>query len=79
MSLPKLYTANEAAEYLRISARTVRDYCKSGRIHGAKVTGKHWLIPEESLIAYVTPVETEATPAKRRAVKRQTFKHLNFD
>ena len=39
-------SAKEAAEKWGISERSVRNYCASGRIYGAFLTGKTWNIPE---------------------------------
>lgn len=38
----------EAAKKWNISERTVRNYCASGKITGAFLTGKTWNIPEEA-------------------------------
>ena len=39
-------SAKEAAEKWGISERSVRNYCASGRVDGAFLTGKTWNIPE---------------------------------
>lgn len=38
----------EAAEKWNISERSVRNYCATGRINGAVLLGKNWLIPSDS-------------------------------
>lgn len=41
-------TAAETAEKWGISERTVRNYCRLGRIEGAFTDGKIWLIPRNA-------------------------------
>ena len=36
------------AEKWRISERSVRNYCTKGRVAGAKLNGKNWLIPKDA-------------------------------
>ncbi len=61
-----LVTVREAANYLRISARTVYRLIESGQI-GAVRIGKQWRIPasdlpgREQLAAPVPPAENQAT------------------
>ena len=47
----KLYTPNEAAEFLRISRRSVYNYIKAGQLKAAKI-GKQWRITENNLIEF---------------------------
>lgn len=54
MPLPQLMTPDEAAEYLGVSAYTVRQRLKSGEIPGRK-HGARWLIRVVDLIHYVEP------------------------
>jgi excisionase family DNA binding protein len=54
MPLPQLLTPDEAAEYLGISAYTVRQRLKIGEIPGRK-HGARWLIRVVDLIQYVEP------------------------
>ncbi len=42
----KFLSVATTAEKWNISARSVRNYCKEGRIPGAFLTGKTWNIPE---------------------------------
>ena len=39
----------ECAKKLNISARSVRNYCATGRIAGAKLIGKTWLVPSDTV------------------------------
>lgn len=41
-------TASEIAKKWNISERSVRNYCKQGRVKGAELKGKLWLIPEDA-------------------------------
>jgi excisionase family DNA binding protein len=52
--LPQLISPDEAADYLGISAYTVRGRLKSGDIPGRK-HGARWLIRVADLIQYVEP------------------------
>lgn len=39
-------SVSEAAKRWHISPRSVRQYCEDGRVSGAKLVGKTWMIPE---------------------------------
>ena len=41
-------TVNEIAKKWKISERSVRNYCQQGRVKGAELKGKTWIIPENS-------------------------------
>mgnify|MGYP002588115088 FL=1 len=43
----KYLTVKQVAEKWNISERSVRNYCKNGRIVGAVIKGKHWIIPDD--------------------------------
>ncbi len=43
-----ILTASEIAKKWGISERSVRNYCKQGRVKGAELKGKLWLIPEDA-------------------------------
>jgi len=47
----KLLTLHEAAEVLRLSTRTVREYVKRGEISG-KIIGKRWRFRRADLDAF---------------------------
>ena len=49
---PTLYTVDEVADILRLSAETVRDYIHDGHIRGMKV-GNRWRVSEEALTAFI--------------------------
>lgn len=44
----KYITAIEAAKKWEISERSVRNYCAEGRVAGAILVGKTWMIPEDA-------------------------------
>ena len=41
-------TASEIAKKWNISERSVRNYCQQGRVKGAEIKGKTWIIPEDA-------------------------------
>lgn len=41
-------TASEIAKKWNISERSVRNYCRQGRVKGAELKGKTWIIPEDA-------------------------------
>lgn len=43
------FTTSEMAEIWKISRRRVTTFCREGRIEGAVLKGKTWLIPSESV------------------------------
>jgi excisionase family DNA binding protein len=51
----KLYTVDEAAEYLKVSPFTLRDWLRADRIHGFRMGGTRlgWRIPESELKRFV--------------------------
>ncbi len=54
-------TSAECAEKWGVSQRRVAIYCKQGRIEGAVIRGKMWLIPEGA--------EKPEDPRKARKVR----------
>lgn len=65
MNAPRDYTSTEAAEILRVTQETVRLYCRSGQIPGARRRGKYgdWLIPAQGLKDFLEPPEGGVVPA----------------
>ena len=45
----KYLTCEQIAKIWNVSIRSVRNYCASGRVEGAYLEGKTWMIPETSL------------------------------
>jgi excisionase family DNA binding protein len=54
----RLYTIREAAEFLRFSTRTVREYLKRGEIKG-KIIGKQWRFKRADLDAFFENAPSE--------------------
>ena len=48
LSMKKYLTSNEISKIWKISERSVRDYCSKGRVVGAYLGGKTWMIPEDA-------------------------------
>src|SRR5437868_13262285 len=53
MLMPELLTTNEAAAYLRLSARKLYELVAQGAVPCTKVTGR-WLFPRAALDRWVT-------------------------
>ena len=45
--MKKYLTSNEISKIWKVSERSVRDYCSKGRVIGAYLEGKTWMIPED--------------------------------
>ena len=48
LSMKKYLTSNDISKIWKISERSVRDYCSKGRVVGAYLDGKTWMIPEDA-------------------------------
>ena len=46
--MKKYLTSNEISKIWKVSERSVRDYCFKGRVIGAYLDGKTWMIPEDA-------------------------------
>jgi excisionase family DNA binding protein len=62
MSLPALYTPEEAAAKLKVTRRAVYKWLMSGRLNGLRV-GQHWRITEDELINFMQQGGHEAKVA----------------
>jgi len=49
MSELKVYTPEEVAKILKVSAKTVRSYLRKGELKGAKIGGREWRVTEEQI------------------------------
>ena len=77
MSMPALYTPDEAAAKLKVTRRAVYQWLADGRLKGLRV-GQHWRIPEEELISFMrkggkdvhlnAPVEDSSAASNRSDV-----------
>jgi excisionase family DNA binding protein len=59
MVVVKLYSPDEAAEHLGVTANTVRAWLRDGNIKGIKLGGRIWRISEEALNDFINASETE--------------------
>ena len=48
LSMKKYLTSSEISKIWKVSERSVRDYCSKGRVIGAYLDGKTWMIPEDT-------------------------------
>ena len=48
LSMKKYLTSGEISKIWKVSERSVRDYCSKGRVIGAYLDGKTWMIPEDT-------------------------------
>ena len=48
LSMKKYLTSIEISKIWKVSERSVRDYCSKGRVIGAYLNGKTWMIPEDT-------------------------------
>lgn len=46
MAIPKLYDRHEAAEYLRVSVKTIHEWIRAGKLRSTKVGGKRYFTEE---------------------------------
>jgi excisionase family DNA binding protein len=53
MVMEKLYTPEQAAEILQVTAAVVREWLKGGKLKGAKVAGHLWRIKESDLKVFL--------------------------
>jgi len=55
--MEKLYTLEEAAEYLRVHIDTAREYCRTGKLKAYKINDWEWRIKQEDLEAFLKEVQ----------------------
>jgi len=61
MALPKMYTKQEAADYLRVNPKTISRHIEAKKLTCVK-SGKFVLIPESAIAEYV---RVNTIPAKK--------------
>ncbi len=49
MTQSPYYTVDEVAEILHTHVETVRKWCRSGKLEGARKFGKDWFIPRTTI------------------------------
>lgn len=64
-----LLTTVEMAEKWKVSRHRIAEFCKEGRIEGAVLKGKTWLIPED--------VEKPTDPRKKSHSQNNLEKGIN--
>lgn len=52
--LPKLYTVEQAASYLKLSERTIRNKISKGQLGSTRIARGRVVITEEHLLEYIT-------------------------
>ena len=67
----KYITAAEAATKWEISERSVRNYCAEGRVAGAMLFGKTWMIPEDTQKPIRKPRKDAAVASLLDILKRE--------
>ena len=67
----KYITAADAAKKWEISERSVRNYCAEGRVAGAVLFGKTWMIPEDTQKPIRKPRKDAAEASLLDILKRE--------
>ncbi len=67
----KYITASEAATKWELSERSVRNYCAEGRVAGAILLGKTWMIPEDAQKPMRKPRKDAASDSLIDILKRE--------
>jgi len=67
----KYITAAEAATKWELSERSVRNYCSEGRVAGAIILGKTWMIPEDTQKPMRKPRKDAASDSLLDILKRE--------
>jgi excisionase family DNA binding protein len=62
MPLGQLYTANDAAQYLRLTEQTVLQLARSGKLHGVRI-GNRWRFTPDELEQFIAILPTNS-PSK---------------
>ncbi len=60
--MEKLYTVEEAAEYLQVVPATVREWLRKGEMKGVKLGGRIWRIREQDLVEYLDKMAVQDEP-----------------
>lgn len=77
-------SVSQFAEKYGISERTARNYCATGKIEGAFLTGKTWNIPTEALLPKrskkkVTPLLAALREQKEAQIKGSIYHRVQID
>lgn len=63
--MEKIWTTTQAADWLGLTDRRVRQLCASGSIEGAQRVGRDWIVSESAVKAYADSMLTRM-PKRRR-------------
>ena len=69
----KFITVKEASIKWNLSDRSVRNYCALGRVEGAVLSGKTWLIPDSA----TKPIRSNEKENKKYLLERLRFEKNN--
>jgi excisionase family DNA binding protein len=69
-NLDPIYTAEEAAAYLRVTTRTITELARSGELTGFRV-GRNWRFPEPALASYIQGHTTHPDADRRPGTGRR--------
>lgn len=82
----KLVSVTEYATTHGLSPRTVRNYCHTGKIHGAQLVGKLWMLPADAPMPprtnarmFVSPLLHALREQKETKTKGGIYHHLQID
>ena len=75
----KYITAAEAASKWELSERSVRNYCSEGRVAGATLLGKTWMIPEDTQKPMRKPRKDAASDSLLDILKREKESAVSGD
>lgn len=67
MDRQQLITVSQAAEISKYSAKHIRHLCATGKIEGAVLMGKTWVLPAEALDAYIPGAQGFAAHPRRKS------------
>ncbi len=72
--MERIFTVQEAADYLKVRPETIRRLLSQGRLPGNKV-GRAWRIPENALMAFLRGGGMEAADIVPRGNGKGAYAH----
>ena len=63
--MDKLLTVKQAAEYLQMTPKTIKDWLLQGKLPGIKIGGWEWRIREADLIKFCGHGRADVSPGER--------------
>lgn len=67
-TLPRIFTLEEVAEYLKVDEDMILHEFEAGNLHGFKI-GKEWRCSEEDLLTYMRGIRDSVEPSQPTPVK----------